>query len=403
MPASCSCRSWAQAARCGGHRAGAAARPDRHRARHPLPAGPERDPPLRGHPADAGAELRRRAARRHDRAAARIGRGPLSADHRPPRVRRHELAAFGGAGPFHQGFVEQGYATLSYSARGQGLSCGTPASRTAGCEQGWTHLADARFESRDAQYLAGLMADEGLIQPQKIGVTGSSYGGGQSLLLATLRDRIMKPDGEFAPWRSPEGTPMRIAAAAPQIGWSDLAYALVPTGRMLDYRKRNRYGHARRDRQAVVPDRPLYARRERLLRPPRRRPRGRHSQLVPRADRRRALRPGAPRPHPAAVRALPLRLLAPGQPAALAAPDTGADRDLQRLDRRHHGPGPGRALLHPDRPRFPPRQARPRLHPRVRASARLADGGPADRGRTGPRRSSTAISRATAPPTRSTA
>jgi predicted acyl esterase len=157
-----------------------------------------------------------------------------------------KLAAFEGAGPgpYHQGFADQGYATVTYSARGQGLSCGVPVSRTPGCEQGWTHLADARYESRDAQHLAGLLADEGVIKPTKIGVTGASYGGGQSLLLATLRDRIMKPDGEFAPWRSPEGTPMEIAAAAPRIGWSDLAYALVPTGRMLDYRKRNRYGRA---------------------------------------------------------------------------------------------------------------------------------------------------------------
>jgi hypothetical protein len=154
-----------------------------------------------------------------------------------------KLAAF-DAGPFDQSFAEQGYATLAYSARGQGLSCGTPASRTPGCEEGWTHLADARFEVRDAQHLAGLMADEGLVRPRRIGVTGSSYGGGQSLMLATLRDRIMRPDGEFAPWRSPGGEPMRIAAAAPRIGWSDLAYALVPTGRMLDYRARNRYGRA---------------------------------------------------------------------------------------------------------------------------------------------------------------
>jgi len=33
---------------------------------------------------------------------------------------------------------------------------------------------------------------------------------------------------------------MEIAAAAPRIGWSDLAYALVPTGRTLDYRSRAR-------------------------------------------------------------------------------------------------------------------------------------------------------------------
>ena len=35
---------------------------------------------------------------------------------------------------------------------------------------------------------------------------------------------------------------MGIAAAAPRIGWTDLAYALAPTGRTLDYLPHNPYG-----------------------------------------------------------------------------------------------------------------------------------------------------------------
>lgn len=35
---------------------------------------------------------------------------------------------------------------------------------------------------------------------------------------------------------------MKIAAAAPRIGWSDLAYALAPTGRKLDFLANNPYG-----------------------------------------------------------------------------------------------------------------------------------------------------------------
>ena len=140
-------------------------------------------------------------------------------------------------------FARQGYATLAYSARGLAFSCGSPAGRALpGCSRGWIHLADARFEGRDTQYLAGLLADAGIAKPDRIGVTGASYGGGQSLMLATLRDRTMLPDGRLVPWRSPKGKPMRIAAAAPKIGWSDLAYALVPSGRTLDYRARNPYG-----------------------------------------------------------------------------------------------------------------------------------------------------------------
>src|SRR5918994_2945981 len=137
--------------------------------------------------------------------------------------------------------AEQGYAVMAYSARGFGDSCGSEVSRTAsGCARGWIHLADARFEARDTQHLAGLLVDEGLVEPG-IGVTGDSYGGGQSLILATLKDRVMRPDGKLVPWRSPGGTPMRIAAAAPRIGWSDLSYSLVPNGGTLDFRSRNPY------------------------------------------------------------------------------------------------------------------------------------------------------------------
>lgn len=139
-------------------------------------------------------------------------------------------------------FARQGYATVAYSARGLGFSCGTPAGGALpGCSRGWIHLADARFEVHDTQHLAGLLVDAGVAKPDRIGVTGSSYGGGQSLLLATLRDRVMMPDGSLVPWRSPKGVPMRIAAAAPRIGWSDLAYALLPSGRTLDYRVHNPY------------------------------------------------------------------------------------------------------------------------------------------------------------------
>ena len=36
---------------------------------------------------------------------------------------------------------------------------------------------DTRYEVRDTQYFAGLLADEGLID-RRIGATGGSYGGG---------------------------------------------------------------------------------------------------------------------------------------------------------------------------------------------------------------------------------
>src|SRR6185369_7041145 len=155
-----------------------------------------------------------------------------------------------------------GYVVLSYSARGFHFSCGLAAARlpdltlsnpTACMDRGWIRLADARYEGRDTQHLAGLLADEGLVIPNKIGVTGSSYGGGQSMILAALKNRVMLPDGSLVPWKSPGGLDMAIAAAAPLIPWSDLAYALVPTGRTLDYLIENPYGvHAGIEKQSWV-------------------------------------------------------------------------------------------------------------------------------------------------------
>jgi len=147
--------------------------------------------------------------------------------------------------------AREGYVVLNYSARGFLGSCGSPEARAPDpslpdpdvcAERGWTHLADARYEARDTQYLAGLLADEGLVIPDRIGVTGGSYGGGQSLILAALRDRVMLPNGSLVRWTSPGGLPMRIAAAAPIVPWSDLAYSLTPNGRTLDYRVDNPYG-----------------------------------------------------------------------------------------------------------------------------------------------------------------
>jgi dienelactone hydrolase len=147
--------------------------------------------------------------------------------------------------------ARDGYAVLSYTARGFHGSCGSEAARAPDptladpnvcTERGWTHLSDARYEARDTQYLAGLLVDEGLVDPQRIGVTGASYGGGQSLILAALNDRVMLPSGQLIAWRSPAGTPLHIAAAAPVVPWSDLAAALTPNGRTLDYRVDNSYG-----------------------------------------------------------------------------------------------------------------------------------------------------------------
>jgi dienelactone hydrolase len=131
-------------------------------------------------------------------------------------------------------WAKDGYAVLTYTARGLWGSCGTPEARAANpqpCAGGYIHLADVRYEVRDTQELLGRLIDQGYAAP-RIGVTGDSYGGGQSLMLAALRDRMMLPDGRLVPWRSPDGRRLQVGAAAPVIPWSDLISAAAPNGRV---------------------------------------------------------------------------------------------------------------------------------------------------------------------------
>lgn len=144
-----------------------------------------------------------------------------------------------GINPQTQGWAQDGYAVFSMSDRGWGNSCGASDPDkillSPACANGYNHLMDSRYEVRDAQHLISVLADEGVAQPRRIGATGVSYGGGLSMGLAALRDRVMLPDGSLASWKSPAGTPMEVAAAVPQWPWTDLAYSLLPNGRTLDY------------------------------------------------------------------------------------------------------------------------------------------------------------------------
>jgi predicted acyl esterase len=135
-------------------------------------------------------------------------------------------------------WAKRGYAVLTYTSRGLWGSCGQPEARLAHpaeCADGYIHLADVRFEVRDAQTLIGRLVDGRYADRRRIGVTGDSYGGGQSMMLAALRNRVMLPSGKLIPWRSPQGRPLRIAAAAPVIPWTDLLSAIAPNGRTFAY------------------------------------------------------------------------------------------------------------------------------------------------------------------------
>ncbi len=139
-----------------------------------------------------------------------------------------------------QRWLQKGYAVYSITQRGFGESCNSTESKNAdptGCANGYVRLIDERYEVRDTQIFLGELVDEGLIKPDKIAATGGSYGGGMSMSLAALKDRMMMPDGTLVPWESPNGTPMSLAVATPNIPWTELTYALAPNGSNIDYIK----------------------------------------------------------------------------------------------------------------------------------------------------------------------
>ena len=144
-------------------------------------------------------------------------------------------------------WAKRGYAVFTMSDRGWGNSCGgqsqTRLTEAQACAQhGYNHLMDTRYEVRDAQTFMAALADQKtgkkttLVDPKHIGATGGSYGGGMSMALAALKDRTMQPDGTYVAWTTPRTHKrLSLAAAAPEIPWTDLANSLMPNGRTLDY------------------------------------------------------------------------------------------------------------------------------------------------------------------------
>jgi dienelactone hydrolase len=119
-------------------------------------------------------------------------------------------------------FASRGIATLTYTARGFGESCGIT-DTDPNCAKTGVHLADRRWETKDSQTLLGDLVDAGVSDASRLAASGGSYGGGQSWLLATS-----------LPWKSANGTTLQLAAAVPKYPWTDLAYSLAPNGREND-------------------------------------------------------------------------------------------------------------------------------------------------------------------------
>ena len=107
--------------------------------------------------------------------------------------------------------LEDGYAVLRYSTRGFGESWGQ------------VNLADLNLEIADLRSMIGRVMDDPNchLDPEKVAVTGASYGGGHSWL-ALLQPTFPTPTGSKT---------VHIVAVAPIAPWTDLFYSLLPNGR----------------------------------------------------------------------------------------------------------------------------------------------------------------------------
>jgi predicted acyl esterase len=132
-------------------------------------------------------------------------------------------------------FATRGYVVVTYTARGFRNNQDRGSTGT-------TQLDSRRYEINDYQYLVGLLVDHDRqrdaasaervfdVNPRKVTAVGGSYGGGFTWLALT-----------DPTWRSPaERVPMRLAAAVPRYGWTDLVEALVPSGHYRD--RKGRFG-----------------------------------------------------------------------------------------------------------------------------------------------------------------
>jgi dienelactone hydrolase len=143
-----------------------------------------------------------------------------------------------GADRYHwnnRWFAKHGYYVLNYTARGfsdDGANEGanqppTPGDPTGSIEppRGTLHLKSRDYEIRDTQWLAALVAATYPdVDPDRIAVTGGSYGGIESWLLASQ-----------ASWAFPNSLDdslpiLNLQVAVPKYPSTDLAYALGPNG-----------------------------------------------------------------------------------------------------------------------------------------------------------------------------
>lgn len=131
-------------------------------------------------------------------------------------------------------FASRGYVVVNYTARG--FASNGPAGPDRAGSTGQTQIDSRRFEINDFQSLAcQIYANQAAwndatgqdirINPAAVVVTGGSYGGGFAWM--ALTDPVWTCNAQTGA----AGQVMKLAAAAPRYGWTDLLYSLVPTGR----------------------------------------------------------------------------------------------------------------------------------------------------------------------------
>ena len=121
-------------------------------------------------------------------------------------------------------WARDGYAVLTYTARGLWGSCGTPESRLANpaaCASGYIHLADVRYEVRDTQELIGRLVDEGVADRRadrrhRRQLRGRAVADARG----AARPRRCSPTASSCRGEARPAPPLRIAAAAPVIPWT---------------------------------------------------------------------------------------------------------------------------------------------------------------------------------------
>ncbi len=205
-------------------------------------------------------------------------------------------------GPTRKILPALGYAVLTYTARGFGLSGGQ------------IHLDNPDYEVRDAQRLLDWLAARPEIRKDadgdpRVGVVGGSYGGGLALLLAAQDQRV--------------------DAIVPMITWNDLARSFLPEdtgGTPENGVFKKQLGRAVLRRRSGGRDRPGRTRRRGRGRRRRRGPAARaRGRSVVRPVRRRRLRRLPAHRDDRPGRRRRGRAAAPVQPGRCARPDQGAD------------------------------------------------------------------------------